>query len=42
MQDKPIIRSAIPKRRYQIGDHAVSLLGEVESGDTRALLLFVQ
>ena len=44
MQDKPIIRSAIPKRRYQIGDHAVSLLGEIESGDARTfqyILAFV-
>ena len=44
MQDKPIIRTAIPKRRYQIGDHAASLLGEIESGDARAfryILAFV-
>lgn len=44
MQDKPIIRTAIPKRRYQIGDHSATLLGEIESGDARAfryLLAFV-
>jgi hypothetical protein len=44
MQDKPIIRTAIPKHRYQIGDHAASLLGEIESGDSRAfryILAFV-
>lgn len=44
MQDEPIIRSAIPKRRYRIGDHAVSLLGEIESGDARTfryILAFV-
>lgn len=44
MQDKPIIRTAIPKRRYQIGDHSATLLGEIESGDARAfryILAFV-
>ncbi len=35
MQDRPSIRTAIPKRRYQIGDYAASLLGEIESGDGR-------
>ena len=44
MQDKPVIRTAIPKRRYQIGDHSATLLGEIESGDAQAfryLLAFV-
>lgn len=44
MLDKPIIRTAIPKRRYKIGDHAASLLGEIESGDARVfryILAFV-
>jgi hypothetical protein len=44
MQDKPIIRTAIPKRRYQVGDHAATLLGEIESGDMRSfryILAFV-
>lgn len=36
MQDRPNIKTALPKRRYQIGDHAATLLGEIESGDGRA------
>jgi hypothetical protein len=35
MNDRPNITTAIPKRRYQIGDFAASLLGDVESGDHR-------
>lgn len=35
MQDRPQIRTAIPKRRYQLGDYSASLLGEVESADER-------
>lgn len=35
MQDRPVIRTAIPKRRYRIGDYTASLLGEIESGDAR-------
>lgn len=45
MQGKPVIKTAIPKRRYQIGDFAASLLGEIESGDERSyryILAFVQ
>jgi hypothetical protein len=45
MQDRPVITTAIPKRRYQIGDFGVSLLGEIESGDARSyhyILAFVQ
>jgi hypothetical protein len=45
MQEKPVIKTAIPKRRYQIGDFSVSLLGDVESGDARQfryILAFVQ
>lgn len=44
MQDRPSIRTAIPKRRYQVGDYTASLLGEIESGDDRSyryLLAFV-
>ena len=44
MQDRPVIRTAIPKRRYQIGPYSASLLGEIESGDARAyryILAFV-
>lgn len=35
MQDRPQIKTALPKRRYQIGDHAATLLGEIESDDQR-------
>jgi len=35
MQDRPVIKTAIPRRRYQVGDYAASLLGEIESGDAR-------
>lgn len=33
MNRLPVIRTAIPKRRYQVGDYQVTLLGEVDSGD---------
>ncbi|MBK1693772.1 hypothetical protein CKO09_03325 [Chromatium weissei] len=33
MQNRPIIKTAIPKRRYQIGNYTASLLGEIDSGD---------
>lgn len=29
----PQIKTAIPKRRYQLGDFGITILGEVESGD---------
>lgn len=29
----PQIHTAIPKRRYQLGDFGITVLGEVESGD---------
>jgi hypothetical protein len=29
----PVIQTAIPKRRYQVGEYGVTLLGEVQSGD---------
>ncbi|MCW8917438.1 MAG: hypothetical protein OQL08_01275 [Gammaproteobacteria bacterium] len=32
----PKITTAIPQRRYQLGDFAITVLGEVESGDERA------
>lgn len=35
MQDRPVIKTAIPKGRYQIGDFSASLLGEIDSGDSR-------
>ena len=41
MQDKPIIKTAIPERRYQIGDFAASLLGEIESGEGREFRYFL-
>ncbi len=36
MQDRPVIKTAIPKRRYQVGNYSASLLGEIESSDGRA------
>ncbi|MEA3277986.1 MAG: hypothetical protein U9Q81_22410 [Pseudomonadota bacterium] len=45
MQDRPVIKTAIPKHRYQIGDFSASLLGEIDSGDEktyRYILAFVQ
>lgn len=45
MQDRPSVRTAIPKHRYRIGAHQVALLGEVESGDARVyryILAFVR
>jgi hypothetical protein len=35
MQDRPNIATAIPKRRYQIGDYAATVLGEIDSPDAR-------
>ncbi len=35
MTELPIIRTAIPKRRYQLGSCTVTVLGEIESGDRR-------
>lgn len=35
MQDRPKIKTALPKRRYQIGDHAATVLAEIESDDGR-------
>jgi hypothetical protein len=33
MSQFPNIRTAIPKRRYQLGDFSITLLGEIESND---------
>ncbi|MGD2117770.1 MAG: hypothetical protein PVG66_05380 [Chromatiales bacterium] len=33
MSQFPVIKTAIPKKRYQIAEYAVTLLGEVDSGD---------
>lgn len=35
MQDQPQITTAIPKARYQLGDHAATLLGEIDNRDAR-------
>jgi hypothetical protein len=35
MQDQPRIKTALPKRRYQIGDYAATVLGEIEADDGR-------
>lgn len=33
--DKPNIATAIPKRRYKLGEFVVTVLGEIESSDPR-------
>lgn len=33
--DAPKIQTAIPQRRYQLGDYQAVLLGDIESGDDR-------
>jgi hypothetical protein len=33
MMNRPAIQTAIPLRRYQLGDFNVSVLGDVQSGD---------
>ena len=38
MQERPAIKTAIPKHRYQIGDFSATVLGEIESGDSRQYL----
>jgi hypothetical protein len=35
MQDRPAIATAIPRHRYQVGDFAASLLGDIDSTDGR-------
>ncbi len=45
MTNPPIINTAIPLRRYQLGDYLVTLLGDIESGDGinyRYILAFVE
>jgi hypothetical protein len=45
VSDFPVIRTAIPKRRYRVGDQNVTVLGEIESGDGigyRWIMAFVQ
>ncbi|NEV60917.1 hypothetical protein [Thiorhodococcus minor] len=44
MQDRPVIKTAIPRHRYQLGGHMAALLGDIESDDGRAyryILAFV-
>lgn len=35
MQDRPSIATAIPKRRYEVGDYSATVLGEIETSDPR-------
>ncbi|MGB5832223.1 MAG: hypothetical protein WBG92_09575 [Thiohalocapsa sp.] len=35
MQDRPVIKTAIPKHRYQIADYAATVLGDIDAGDGR-------
>jgi len=39
MNTFPKIRTAIPRRRYQYGDYAVTVLGDIESADDHAYQL---
>ena len=41
MSDLPVIRTAIPLRRYQIGPYVATLLGEIESGDSQDYLFIL-
>ena len=44
MQDQPRIKTALPKRRYQLGDYSATVLGEIEADDGhdyRWLMAFV-
>jgi hypothetical protein len=36
MQHQPVIRAAVPKRRYSLGDFSVVVLGDIESGDGKS------
>lgn len=45
MTNAPIIRTAIPLQRHQLGNYQVTLLGDIESGDGlqyRYILAFVE
>lgn len=45
MNNRPVITTGIPKRRFQIGDFGATLLGEIESPDAaryRYILAFVR
>ena len=45
MSEFPVIHTAIPQRRYRVGEFDVSLLGDIESGDGidyRYILAFVE
>lgn len=35
MQDQPLIKTALPKRRYQLGDYTATVLGEIAADDGR-------
>jgi hypothetical protein len=35
MQDRPAIKTAIPKHRYQISDYSATVLGDIEASDDR-------
>jgi hypothetical protein len=45
MSNLPVIHTAIPQRRYRVGEYGATLLGEVDSGDGidyRFILAFVE
>lgn len=33
MQDRPSIKTAIPKHRYQVSDYSATVLGDIEAAD---------
>jgi hypothetical protein len=33
MENRPVIRTAVPQRRYQLSDFSIVVLGEIDSGD---------
>ena len=36
MKTKPRIQTALPRRRYRLGEFSVTILGDVESADSRS------
>ncbi|MCG6943070.1 MAG: hypothetical protein LJE69_17705 [Thiohalocapsa sp.] len=36
MEQRPAIKTALPRHRYQVGDHSATVLGDVDSDDPHA------
>lgn len=41
MMNRPLIQTALPKRRYRVGTYDATLLGDIESGDARRFRLIL-